>query len=479
MTQDLAPAIPLPPLLRVAVVGAGGPSGLVAVAQLLAAGVEPSLILAFESRNKAGGVWNFDAEPGQQHVHWRKDGPPVVRSDAELAADGAIGPSAMYDRLRTNLPNQIMNYRFSPFAKDTPVFPTHQQVATYLQDYSKRHNLNDLIRWGVRVTSVYHTPGGGEADRWTVQTTEGTYTVSHVILANGHYNEPYLPSIPGLDAFTGQVVHARWWRNPRRFRGENVVVVGSRASGSDIARELAQDDESTDVPDGADGAGGSGSSARTIYQSVRGYKPGDKVWDDALPWTKRIHVVPEIVEIQPSPSGSVLVLENGQRLKGIKAIVFATGYLFSYPFATKAPFDEYPLTTSLAAAEDGLPAAGGQDILNLNNTDTFYVPDPTLALIGLHYQVNPFPLGEATARLIARSFTRGQVPPLPPLLRFTDRPGEVKIGAPAEFDNQDAWLRAIGEGGDEGTPECWPRSSEATREARVNALKMRKAELGY
>ncbi|BEJ13558.1 hypothetical protein CspHIS471_0307320 [Cutaneotrichosporon sp. HIS471] len=417
MTQDLAPAIPLPPLLRVAVVGAGGPSGLVAVAQLLAAGVDPSLILAFESRNKAGGVWNFDAEPGHQHVHWRKDGPPVVRSNAELAAHGAIGPS-----------------------------------------------------------------GGGEADRWTIETTEGTDTVSHVIFANGHYNEPYLPSIPGLDAFTGQVVHARWWRNPRHFRDENVVVVGSRASGSDIARELAQDDEAIDVPDGADGAdeaGGSGSGARTIYQSVRGYKPGDKVWDDALPWTKRIHVVPEIVQIEPSPSGSVLVLEDGQRLKGIKAIVFATGYLFSYPFATKAPFDKYPLTTSLAPAEDGLPAAGGQDIRNLNNTDTFYVPDPTLALIGLHYQVNPFPLGEATARLIARSFTRGQVPPLPPLLRFTDRPGEVKIGAPAEFDNQDAWLRAIGEGGDEGTPECWPRSSEATREARVNALKMRKVELGY
>ncbi|GMK56537.1 hypothetical protein CspeluHIS016_0303770 [Cutaneotrichosporon spelunceum] len=472
MTQDLAPAISLPPLSRVAVIGAGGPSGLVAVAQLVAAGVQSSQILAFEARTKAGGVWNYDAEPGPQHIAWRKAGPPVVRSDAELTR-GANGPSAMYDRLRTNLPNQIMNYRFSPFPKGTPVFPTHYQVAAYLQDYARRNDLDALIRWGVRVTDLYHTPGGDDADRWTVETTDGTYTVSHIIIANGHYNEPYLPPIPGLDAFSGEVVHGRWWRNPRRFRGEDVVVVGSRASGSDIARELAQDDES--CADEGDGT----KPTRTIYQSVRGYKPGDKVWDDAMPWTRRIHVVPEIVRIEPSPSGSVLVLEDGQRLEGVKAIVFATGYLFSYPFATKAPFDEYPLTTSLAAAQDGLPAAGGQDIRNLNNTDTFYVPDPTLALIGLHYQVNPFPLGEASARLIARSFTRGQVPPLPPLIRFTDRPGEVKIGAPAEFDNQDAWLRAIGEGGDEGTPECWPHSSQATRDARVNALKMRKAELGY
>lgn len=95
------------------------------------------------------------------------------------------------------------------------------------------------------------------------------------------------------------------------------------------------------------------------------------------------------------------------------------------------------------------------------------------------YQVNPFPLGEASARLIAWAFTHGQVPPLPPLIRASDRPGEIKIGAPAEFDNQDAWLAAIGEGGVEGDTECWPRSSEATRSARINALKMRKAELGY
>jgi hypothetical protein len=61
------------------------------------------------------------------------------------------------------------------------------------------------------------------------------------------------------------------------------------------------------------------------------------------------------------------------------------------------------------------------------------------------YAVNPFPLGEATARLIARSFVNASVPPLPPLKRLTDDPHDTKIGCPAEFDNQDAWLTAIGE----------------------------------
>lgn len=43
----------------------------------------------------------------------------------------------MYDRLRTNLPNQIMNYRFTPFPDGTPTFPAHQQIAAYLQEYAK------------------------------------------------------------------------------------------------------------------------------------------------------------------------------------------------------------------------------------------------------------------------------------------------------------------------------------------------------
>jgi hypothetical protein len=89
----LAPAIPLPPLSRVVVVGAGGPSGLVAVRQLLEAGVRPSQIAAYELRATAGGVWNYDAAPGTMDVEWRTDGPPVVRSQREVDAPGTNGPS--------------------------------------------------------------------------------------------------------------------------------------------------------------------------------------------------------------------------------------------------------------------------------------------------------------------------------------------------------------------------------------------------
>lgn len=191
--------------------------------------------------------------------------------------------------------------------------------------------------------------------------------VSHVIVSNGHYNEPFIPPIRGLDTFEGEILHSRWWRNPLKYRDKNVVVVGSRASGSDIARELAVDDYDRRI------------ASRTIYQSVRGLKPDEKVWDDDFAWAKEISVIPEIDHIE----GKTLYLVNGTIVENIDVIVFATGYLYSYPFFARPPFDKYPVTRPLASGHVGLPRVGGQTIENLNNTDTFYLPDPTLAFIGL------------------------------------------------------------------------------------------------
>ena len=57
-------------------------------------------------------------------------------------------------------------------------------------------------------------------------------------------------------------------------------------------------------------------------------------------------------------------------------------------FENNAPFDRYPITTSLGASSDP-PYSGGRDITNLDTADIFYRPDPTLAFIGLRESVAP------------------------------------------------------------------------------------------
>ena len=148
-----------------------------------------------------------------------------------------------------------------------------------------------------------------------VRSADGT------VVCNGHYNEPFVPAIPGLQTFSGKIQHSRWWRSAKRIRGQNVLVIGGRASGSDIARETAIDDEER--------AGAGEVVDRGIYQSIRSNEaqptnPED-FWDKRKIWSSRIEVVGEVDKIE----GEKVWLRGGRLLEDVDIIIFATGYLYS------------------------------------------------------------------------------------------------------------------------------------------------------
>lgn len=140
-------------------------------------------------------------------------------------------------------------------------------------------------------------------------------------MCNGHYNEPFVPAIPGLQTFSGKIQHSRWWRSAKRIRGQNVLVIGGRASGSDIVRETAIDDEERAAAGEVVG--------RKIYQSIRANEaqtnsPED-FWDKRKSWSSRIQVVGEVDRID----GEKIWLRGGALLEDVDLIIFATGYLYS------------------------------------------------------------------------------------------------------------------------------------------------------
>ena len=150
-----------------------------------------------------------------------------------------------------------------------------------------------------------------------------------------------------------------------------------------------------------------------------------------------------------------------------------------------APFDTHPLTTPHTASpsSDTVPnpddaPLGGTRVLNLDPSDIFYAPDPTLSFIGLWYIVNPWPGNEITSRFIAHTYTHGAMISLPPFKRMSEDPLDMRIGVPGEFDNADAMLHAIGEGGD-GATGGWEVVEQSRKEERVIAPQLRKIELGY
>ncbi|MGW4951246.1 flavin-containing monooxygenase [Streptomyces parvulus] len=117
---------------------------------------------------------------------------------------------------------------------DRDRYPHRDEVVTYLTAYADR--LDAETRTGCRVTAVRRTGDGFTAE------LEGGARLSAraVVAASGTFGHPHRPALPGLQEFTGQVLHAAEYRSPARFSGRRVVVVGAGNSAVQIAAELAE-----------------------------------------------------------------------------------------------------------------------------------------------------------------------------------------------------------------------------------------------
>jgi cation diffusion facilitator CzcD-associated flavoprotein CzcO len=138
-----------------------------------------------------------------------------------------------YDRLRMNTCRWNITLWFGRFPRRTSTFPTRDEFVRYMESYVSKHDLK--VRFGVNVDRIDRV-----ADGWRLATSAGEWTARDVIVATGHGRIANLPGWTGHDRFPGRLLHSAEYRNPREFRGKDVVVVGSGCSGMEIAGDLAQ-----------------------------------------------------------------------------------------------------------------------------------------------------------------------------------------------------------------------------------------------
>jgi putative flavoprotein involved in K+ transport len=153
-----------------------------------------------------------------------------------LDASGGAGGSwpCYYDSLTLFSPARFSSLPGMPFPGDPERYPVRDEVVAYLDAYARR--LDADVRWNERVDRVAEQDGG-----FTVSTTGGTVVRARmVVAASGGFSRPYRPSLPGLDTFTGTVLHSAQYRQPGPFAGGRAVVVGGGNSAVQIAVEVAQ-----------------------------------------------------------------------------------------------------------------------------------------------------------------------------------------------------------------------------------------------
>ncbi|PSR91572.1 Flavin-containing monooxygenase FMO GS-OX-like [Actinidia chinensis var. chinensis] len=338
-----APPMSLRTALNVAVIGAGA-AGLVAARELRREGHS---VVVFERENRLGGTWVYD---------------PKTESDPiGLDPSRTVAQSSLYASLRTNLPRETMGFRDYPFAastRDPRRFPGHGEVLEYLNDFANEFGLTELVRLGTEVKRV-----GLEGGKWRVRSRCGEDFLDEIydaaVVCNGHYSEPRIAEIPGIETWPGHQIHSRNYRTPEPFRGQVVVLIGSSSSAVDISRDIAGVAKEAHV------------ASRSVTDGTIGKVPGyNNMW---------IHSMIERV----CGDGTV-VFQDGSAVCA-DVILHCTGYKYNFPF----------LDTNGAVTVDD------------NRVGPLYkhVFPPTLApslsFVGLLLKVIPFPLFELQSKWIA------------------------------------------------------------------------------
>ena len=141
---------------------------------------------------------------------------------------------ARYDGLRLNTPawmSTLPGYRASQ--RRYGEYPAREDWVRYLQDYTDHHRID--VRFGTAVHKVTASRGG-----WRVETSDDALQARFVVIATGYDHDPDLPDWPGRQGYPGELIHSSAYRNPRPYRGRDVLVVGPNVTGCEVANQLAR-----------------------------------------------------------------------------------------------------------------------------------------------------------------------------------------------------------------------------------------------
>ncbi|MAS37868.1 MAG: hypothetical protein CL610_27985 [Anaerolineaceae bacterium] len=141
--------------------------------------------------------------------------------------------ASQYPTLRLNTSRFFSHMPGRKFPLSFGIFPTARQYHDYLERFVDDHQLN--IHLNVEVYRV-----APQDDGWYVESSEGVAWYPAVVLATGRFSYPYQPPMPGIEQFSGQVLHSHDYKGAQDFAGQRVMVIGNGPSGVDIACALTE-----------------------------------------------------------------------------------------------------------------------------------------------------------------------------------------------------------------------------------------------
>ncbi len=188
----------------VLIVGAGI-SGIGAAYRIQARNPQLSYTV-LERRARVGGTWDLFRYPG-------------IRSDSDI---------------------YTLCFPWEPWTRPEMIVDG-EHIWEYLDQTARKYGIDKHIRFHTYVRSA---DWDSTTDTWTVHAEQDVlakaYQSRFLFFGTGYYNydEPYAPTFPGIEDFTGEVVHPQRWPESLDYAGKRIVVIGSGATAVSLIPSL-------------------------------------------------------------------------------------------------------------------------------------------------------------------------------------------------------------------------------------------------
>ena len=193
-------------IVDIIVVGAGI-SGISAGYHLqkLCAGKSYTIL---EARDRIGGTWDLFRYPG-------------IRSDSDMFTLG---------------------FSFHPWP-NAKAIADGPSIRKYVEDTANHFGIKEKIRFGHRVKKIEWS---SKEALWTATADHGGREIilqcRFIISSSGYYrySQGYTPEFPGIENFSGTVIHPQHWPEELDYVDKKIVVIGSGATAVTLVPALAE-----------------------------------------------------------------------------------------------------------------------------------------------------------------------------------------------------------------------------------------------
>lgn len=161
---------------------------------------------------------------------------------------GSLWKKNSYDRLGLHLAKSFCSLPHKPHDYSTSTFMSKLDFCSYLDSYVKLFNIKPRYCRSVEVAFFDR-----DEKKWKVEAKNVTtgdqelYVAEFLVVATGENAQAFIPQIPGVESFGGELTHSSKYKNGKKYEGKSVLVVGSGNSGMEISHDLSEFEAITSI----------------------------------------------------------------------------------------------------------------------------------------------------------------------------------------------------------------------------------------